>query len=184
MVDRVEQFENESIRLGCPDFADAVIGRETAEAERLGTLSLVPGMPTEICLATEKQTALAYMAKPVMDQVERALREEQVSVTLVLGRAAGTARLRFPCAVSEPLGNVQFRWQDRAFVIRVEHALWQDHLFMRDRLVGQQAEQVRDAVQPCAFLVIAFDDVPGRFGDTGAVEHLFLGFGILFPPDP
>jgi hypothetical protein len=82
MVDRVEQFENESIRLGCPDFADAVIGRETAEAERLGTLSLVPGMPTEICLATEKQTALAYMAKPVMDQVERALREEQVSVLI------------------------------------------------------------------------------------------------------
>jgi hypothetical protein len=33
-------------------------------------------MPTEICQATEKQTAPAYMAKPVMDQVERALREE------------------------------------------------------------------------------------------------------------
>jgi hypothetical protein len=32
-------------------------------------------MLTEICLATEKQTALACMAKPVMDQVERALRE-------------------------------------------------------------------------------------------------------------
>ena len=76
MVDRVEQFENESIRLGCPDFADAVIGRETAEAERLGTLSLVPGMPTAICLATAGQTALACMAMPVMDQVERALREE------------------------------------------------------------------------------------------------------------
>jgi hypothetical protein len=33
-------------------------------------------MLTEICLATAGQTALAYMAKPVMDQVERALREE------------------------------------------------------------------------------------------------------------
>ena len=46
------------------------------EAEKLGTLSLVPGMPTEIYLATEEQTALAYMAKPVMDQFQRALREE------------------------------------------------------------------------------------------------------------
>jgi HlyD family secretion protein len=72
----VDRVQDESIHLGCPDFEDAVIGPETAEAERLGTLSLVPGMPTEICLVTEKQTALAYMAKPVMDQVERALREE------------------------------------------------------------------------------------------------------------
>jgi len=73
LVDRVQ---DESIHLGCPDFEDAVIGPETAKAERLGTLSLVPGMPTEICLATERQTAPAYMAKPVMDQVEHALREE------------------------------------------------------------------------------------------------------------
>ncbi len=42
------------------------MGHETAEAEKLGTLSLVPGMPTEICLATAGQTALACMAKPVM----------------------------------------------------------------------------------------------------------------------
>ena len=33
-------------------------------------------MPTENYLATEEQTALAYMAKPVMDQFQRALREE------------------------------------------------------------------------------------------------------------
>lgn len=46
------------------------------EAEKLGTLSLVPGMPTEIYLPTEEQTALAYLAKPVLDQFERALREE------------------------------------------------------------------------------------------------------------
>jgi hypothetical protein len=38
-------------------------------------LSLVPDMQTQICLATAGQTALACMAKPVMDQVERALRE-------------------------------------------------------------------------------------------------------------
>ena len=52
------------------------MGHKTAGAERLGTLSLVPGMPTEICLATEKHTALACMAKPVMEQFQRALREE------------------------------------------------------------------------------------------------------------
>jgi hypothetical protein len=72
LVDRVQ---DESIRRGCPDSADAVIRRETAGAERLGTLPLVPGMPTEICLATAGQTALACMAKPVMDQFQRALRE-------------------------------------------------------------------------------------------------------------
>ena len=71
LVDRVQ---DESIHLGCPDSADAVIGPETAEAERLGTLPLVPGMPTEICLATAEQTALACMAKPVMHPFQRALR--------------------------------------------------------------------------------------------------------------
>ena len=39
------------------------------------------------------------------------------------------------------------------------------------------------AVQPLALLVVAFDDVPGRFLDRGALEHLFLRFGILFPAD-
>ena len=52
------------------------MGRKTAGAEKPGTLPLVPGMPTEICLATAGQTALACMAMPVMDQVECALREE------------------------------------------------------------------------------------------------------------
>jgi HlyD family secretion protein len=47
-----------------------------SEVEKPGTLSLVPGMPTEIYLAKEEQTALACMAKTVMDQFQRALREQ------------------------------------------------------------------------------------------------------------
>ena len=39
-------------------------------------------------------------------------------------------------------------------------------------------------VQPLALLVIALDNVPGRFIDRGALEHLFLGRGVLLPADP
>ena len=53
-------------------YADLLPG----EVEKPGTLSLVPGMPTEIYLAKEEQTALACMAKTVMDQFRRALREQ------------------------------------------------------------------------------------------------------------
>lgn len=47
-----------------------------AEMDRLGTLALVPGMPAEIYLSTQEQTAMAYLAKPLVDQFERAFREE------------------------------------------------------------------------------------------------------------
>lgn len=36
----------------------------------------MPGMPTEIYLSTQEQTAMAYLAKPLVDQFERAFREE------------------------------------------------------------------------------------------------------------
>jgi HlyD family type I secretion membrane fusion protein len=46
------------------------------EMDRLGDLALMPGMPAEIYLSTQEQTALAYLAKPLVDQFERAFREE------------------------------------------------------------------------------------------------------------
>ncbi|MCU0901810.1 MAG: HlyD family type I secretion periplasmic adaptor subunit [Cypionkella sp.] len=47
-----------------------------AEMDRLGDLALMPGMPAEIYLSTQEQTAMAYLAKPLVDQFERAFREE------------------------------------------------------------------------------------------------------------
>lgn len=44
--------------------------------ENLGNLGLVPGMPVEVFVQTEEQTAIAYFAKPFTDQVSRAFREE------------------------------------------------------------------------------------------------------------
>jgi len=43
---------------------------------RLDGLALMPGMPAEIYLSTQEQTAAAYFARPLMDQFERAFREE------------------------------------------------------------------------------------------------------------
>lgn len=42
----------------------------------LESLPLVPGMPVEIFIKTRERTALNYMIKPLMDQINRAFREE------------------------------------------------------------------------------------------------------------
>jgi HlyD family type I secretion membrane fusion protein len=46
------------------------------ELARLDNLVLLPGMPAEIYLSTHEQTAAAYFARPLIDQFERAFREE------------------------------------------------------------------------------------------------------------
>ena len=46
------------------------------EMAQLAGLELMPGMPVEIYLTTQEQTAMAYFSRPLMDQYERALREE------------------------------------------------------------------------------------------------------------
>lgn len=43
---------------------------------KLGELKLIPGMPVEVFVATADRTALAYLAKPFLDQLARAFREE------------------------------------------------------------------------------------------------------------
>lgn len=46
------------------------------EMAKLAGLELLPGMPVEIYLTTQEQTAMSFFARPLMDQYERALREE------------------------------------------------------------------------------------------------------------
>ena len=47
-----------------------------AEMAKLDGLDLMPGMPVEVYLSTREQTAAAYLARPLMDQFERAFKEE------------------------------------------------------------------------------------------------------------
>ncbi len=46
------------------------------EAERLGNLALMPGMQAEVYMTSQAQTAAAYFTRPLVDQFERAFREE------------------------------------------------------------------------------------------------------------
>ncbi|MGO1689967.1 MAG: HlyD family type I secretion periplasmic adaptor subunit [Halomonas sp.] len=46
------------------------------ELEKLGDITLLPGMPVEVFITTEERTALTYFIKPLTDQFSRAFREE------------------------------------------------------------------------------------------------------------
>jgi len=46
------------------------------EWQRLGQVTPIPGMPVEAFIQTGERTALAYLTKPLMDQVARAFKEE------------------------------------------------------------------------------------------------------------
>ncbi|MCD1262785.1 hemolysin secretion protein D [Shinella sumterensis] len=46
------------------------------EMQRLGGLTLLPGMPAEAMIQTGERTALSYLVKPLADQLNRAFREE------------------------------------------------------------------------------------------------------------
>jgi hypothetical protein len=45
------------------------------ELEKLGN-ELRPGMPLDVFITTESRTAMSYLAKPVLDQFQRTLREQ------------------------------------------------------------------------------------------------------------
>ncbi|MDP2699345.1 HlyD family type I secretion periplasmic adaptor subunit [Thalassospira sp.] len=49
---------------------------DAGEISRLGTQSLMPGMPVEAFIATGERTALSYLFKPLSDQFARAFRED------------------------------------------------------------------------------------------------------------
>ncbi len=46
-----------------------------ADLTALGSIRLVPGMPTEALIATGERTLASFLLKPLLDQMERALRE-------------------------------------------------------------------------------------------------------------
>jgi HlyD family secretion protein len=46
------------------------------EMQKLGGLTLLPGMPAEAMIQTGERTALSYLVKPLADQLNRAFREE------------------------------------------------------------------------------------------------------------
>lgn len=48
---------------------------EPAEAEKLGDIKLVPGMPAESFIRTADRTIFSYLLKPITDQMNRAFRE-------------------------------------------------------------------------------------------------------------
>jgi HlyD family secretion protein len=48
----------------------------TGDISELGSHGLIPGMPVEVFVQTSQQSAIAYLAKPFMDEVTRAFRED------------------------------------------------------------------------------------------------------------
>ena len=44
-------------------------------AQSMEGVSLLPGMPADIFIATEQRTVLSYLVKPLTDQFQRAFRE-------------------------------------------------------------------------------------------------------------
>ncbi|WP_371398063.1 HlyD family type I secretion periplasmic adaptor subunit [Fretibacter rubidus] len=60
---------------GAPYFA-VRIEIPQAELDRLGGLNLVPGMPAEIFLQTEKRSVMDYILRPAIDAMSHGLREE------------------------------------------------------------------------------------------------------------
>ena len=57
-------------------FYSTPIELDQAGRAKLGDLKLVPGMPVEVFVATAERTALDYLAKPFLDQLARAFKEE------------------------------------------------------------------------------------------------------------
>ena len=47
--------------------------------------------------------------------------------------------------------------------------------------IGDLAQNMADAVEPCPLFVIRIDGKPGRFGNVGVGKHGVLRFGILDP---
>ena len=101
------------------------------ELARLEGLELVPGMPVEVYLATREQTALAYFARPLIDQYERALRRrvrrQSASAPAGQDRRRRDIRLpqvllslleRSPCGIVAVIGSYSVQFMRSAFASR------------------------------------------------------------------
>jgi multidrug efflux pump subunit AcrA (membrane-fusion protein) len=49
---------------------------DPAEIAKLKGLKLLPGMPAEVYIKTGERTLVSYLLRPLLDQMQRALREE------------------------------------------------------------------------------------------------------------
>lgn len=65
-IDPVTGFPFYTVRIEIP----------TDQLARLNSLSLVPGMPAEAFMQTDKRSVMNYLLKPATDQLNRAFREE------------------------------------------------------------------------------------------------------------
>lgn len=61
------------------------------------------------------------------------------------------------------------------------YALGKNDFIVLDLAVGSLAQEVTDAIEARLFLVRRLDDLPGRLGNMGALQHLLLGLGVLLP---
>ncbi|MBB3903175.1 HlyD family secretion protein [Methylobacterium brachythecii] len=73
-VDRVSPDVTHDGKTGS-SFYTARIAIPDIERQRLGRVSLIPGMPVETFIRTSKRTVISYLTKPLTDQVAKAWRE-------------------------------------------------------------------------------------------------------------
>ncbi|WP_417584383.1 HlyD family type I secretion periplasmic adaptor subunit [Pelagibacterium sp.] len=73
-VTRISAATQQDSQTGESYYVAQVHAQDTELA--LGSGQLVPGMPVEVFVETEQQTALSYFLKPFTDQITRAFREE------------------------------------------------------------------------------------------------------------
>jgi HlyD family secretion protein len=74
VVERVSADVTQDQKTGL-SFYKARIRVSQAERARLGTVQLVPGMPVDAFLQTGDHTVIAYLTKPLTDQIAKAWRE-------------------------------------------------------------------------------------------------------------
>jgi HlyD family secretion protein len=73
-VERVAADVTQDLKTGAT-FYKARIRVSQTERARLGTVQLVPGMPVDAFLETGEHTVIAYLTKPLTDQITKAWRE-------------------------------------------------------------------------------------------------------------
>jgi len=74
----VEKFSADSLVdqiTGAPYFSVWIV-ISPEELEKLGELTLLPGMPAEAFLTTDKRTVMSFLVKPFKDQLSHSFREE------------------------------------------------------------------------------------------------------------
>src|SRR5215211_6262407 len=72
------------------------------------------------------------------------------------------------------LGHKRLVCDRRSHITAFLLAGWQVDRLGRQVFIGDQAEQVMNAVEPRTLFIISIDHIPGRLLDIGVGEHLIL----------